>query len=72
MVAAAAAARFLGTHLSTLVWPLAERLEKVDMCYLSLAARALARRAASRRDTHGMGSRPLQVCDDCLLDCGEK
>jgi len=71
-IAAQAAARFCEEHLSSLAWPLADRLEKTEVQYLALAARALARRTGPRRDTHGTGNSPLQMCDDCLLDCGEK
>ena len=59
-------------HLSSLAWPLAERLEKTETQYLALAARAIARRTGPRRDTHGTGSSLLEMCDDCLLACGEK
>ena len=67
-----AAARFCEEHLSSLAWPLADRLEKTEVQYLALAARALARRTGPRRDARRTGNRPLQTCDDCLLDRGEK
>lgn len=71
-IAAQAAARFCEEHLSSLAWPLADRLEKTEAQYLALAARALARRTGPRRDAHLTGNSPLQMCDDCRLDCGEK
>jgi len=71
-IAAQAAARFCEEHLSSLAWPLADRLEKTEVQYLALAARALARRTGPRRDAQLTGNSPLQMCDDCLLDCGEK
>ena len=67
-----AAARFCEEHLSSLAWPLADRLEKTEVQYLALAARALARRTGPRRDARRTGNSPLQTCDDCLLDRGEK
>jgi hypothetical protein len=37
-------------------------------CPVRTDARAIARRTGPRRDTHGTGNRPLQICDDCSLD----
>jgi hypothetical protein len=71
-IVARAAARFCEEHLSSLAWPLADRLEQTGVQYLALAARALARRSGPRRDARGTGNSPPQICDDCLLDCGEK
>jgi hypothetical protein len=70
-IAAEAAARFCEEHLSSLAWPLADRLEKTGVQYLALAARALARRTGPRREARGTGNSPLPMSDDCLLDCGE-
>lgn len=69
-VAAQAAARFREEHLSTLAWPVAERLENADVRYLSLAAAAVARRAGPRPDTAMTVEEDLQSCDDCHMDCG--
>jgi hypothetical protein len=67
-----AATRFCQEHLSTLAWPLADRLEKTEVRYLSLAARALARRSGPRPPTHPVGEIPLPGCEsDCPLDCGQ-
>jgi nitrate reductase assembly molybdenum cofactor insertion protein NarJ len=67
-----ALARFREEHLCTLAWPLADRLEKTDAQYLSLAARALARRAGPRPAAHPAGKGPLPQCvPDCPLECGQ-
>ncbi len=67
-----ATTRFREEHLSALAWPLAERLEKTQVQYLSLAARALAHRAGPRPATHPVGESPLLVCNsDCPLECGQ-
>ena len=71
-VAAAAAARFRETHLSALAWPVAERLEKTEVRYLTLAATALARRFGPRRDTEATVKAPLRSCDDCAMECGQE
>lgn len=71
-IAAQAAAHFCEEHLSSLAWPLADRLEKTGVRYLALAGRALARLTGPRRDAQLTGESPLQVCHDCLLECGEK
>lgn len=71
-IAAQGAARFREEHLSTLAWPLADRLEKTEVQYLSLAARALAHRTGPRPVTHPVGESPLLICDsDCPLECGQ-
>lgn len=70
--AAHAASRFRQEHLSVLAWPLADRLEKADVRYLSLAARALAPRTGPRPETNLLGDSPLPLCDsDCPLDCSQ-
>jgi nitrate reductase assembly molybdenum cofactor insertion protein NarJ len=66
-----AAERFRETHLSTLAWPVVERMEKAGVRYLSLAAAALARRSGPRRDTEPTTKAPLRLCDDCL-ECGDE
>ncbi|MGE5851070.1 MAG: molecular chaperone TorD family protein [Candidatus Methylomirabilota bacterium] len=72
-IVAQAATRFCQEHLSALAWPLADRLEKTEVQYLSLAARAIARRTGPRPATHPAGESPLPVCDsDCPLDCGQE
>jgi nitrate reductase assembly molybdenum cofactor insertion protein NarJ len=71
-IAARAATRFREEHLSALAWPVADRLEKTEVRYLSLAARALARRSGPRPATHPVGESPLPLCEsDCPLDCGQ-
>jgi nitrate reductase assembly molybdenum cofactor insertion protein NarJ len=69
-VAAEAAVRFREAHLSTLAWPVAERLESAGVRYLSLAAATLARRSSPRRDTPPTTTASLRLCDDCSLECG--
>lgn len=67
-----AAARFRGEHLSVFAWPLADRLEKANVRYLFLAARALARRSGPRRPSHPVAETSLPLCDsNCSLDCGQ-
>lgn len=68
-IAAQGAARFRETHLSTFAWPLADRLEETEVRYLSLTARALARRSDSRRETEVTAMAPFQGCDDCPMEC---
>jgi nitrate reductase assembly molybdenum cofactor insertion protein NarJ len=69
-IAAQAATRFRQEHLSALAWPLADRLEKTGVQYLSLAARAIARRTGPRPATHPAGESPLLLCDsDCPHEC---
>jgi len=70
-IAAQAAARFREEHLSTLAWPVAERLEIADVRYLSLAAAALARRSGPRRDATVRPTSRLPWCDECL-ECGDE
>lgn len=70
VVAAQAATRFREEHLATVVWSLADRLDKTEVRYLSLAARALARRAGPRPATHPIGESPLPLCDSaCPHEC---
>ncbi len=71
-IAAQAAARFRETHLSTLAWPVVERMEKAGVRYLSLAAAALARRSGPRRDTEPTVKAPLRICDDSPMECGQE
>jgi len=71
-VAAKATARFREDHLSTLAWPVVERLTATDVRYLSLAATALARRSGPRRDTEATVRAPLRLCDDCSMECGQE
>ena len=66
-----AAARFCEEHLSSLAWPLADRLEKTEVQYLALAARAIARRTGPRRDMEATGLTPSAQCDDCPMECGQ-
>jgi nitrate reductase assembly molybdenum cofactor insertion protein NarJ len=67
-----AAARFREEHLSVLAWPLAQRLESADVGYLSLAARALARRSGPRPTTNPIAESLLPSCgSSCPLDCGQ-
>ncbi len=69
-IAAQAAARFREEHLSALAWPLADRLDKTETLYLSLAARALAHRSGPRPTPTSVGEGPLPLCEsDCSLDC---
>jgi nitrate reductase assembly molybdenum cofactor insertion protein NarJ len=69
-VAAQAAVRFREEHLSTLAWPVAERLAEADARYLSLAAAALARRAGPQPVTTMTAKEGMRSCDDCHMDCG--
>lgn len=72
-VAAQAATRFRQEHLSTLAWPLADRLEKTEVRYLSLAARALTLRTGSRPASKPVGESSLPLCDSaCPLDSGQE
>lgn len=71
-VAAKASARFREEHLSCLAWPLADRLERTEIRYLSLAARAVARRAGPRGDTRVEREAPLPLCDDCPMECAQE
>jgi TorA maturation chaperone TorD len=71
-IGAQAAERFRQFHLSTFAWPLADRLDKTEVRYLSLAARALAHRTGPRPATNPMAEGPLPPCDpDYPLDCGK-
>jgi nitrate reductase assembly molybdenum cofactor insertion protein NarJ len=71
-IAAKAAARFRQDHLATLAWPLADRLEGTEVCYLTLAARALAHRVGPRPAANPAGETPLPPCDSgCPLTCGQ-
>lgn len=70
-VAAQAAARFREEHLSTLAWPVADRLAEAGVRYLSFAAAALARRSGSRRDATATPTSRLPWCDECL-ECGDE
>jgi len=68
-----AAPRFRQEHLSTLAWPLTDRVEKTEVQYLSLAARALAHRTGPRPPTHPVGESPLPLCDSaCPLECTQE
>jgi nitrate reductase assembly molybdenum cofactor insertion protein NarJ len=49
-VAAQAAERFREAHLGTFAWPVADRLGRTDLAYLTLAAAALAHRTGPRRE----------------------
>ncbi len=72
-VAAQAAYRFRQGHLATLAWSLADRLERTEVRYLSLAARAMALRTGPRPDTAPPGEGPLPPCDDtCPLEGGQR
>jgi hypothetical protein len=71
-IAANAVARFRERHLSALAWPAAERLEKTEAPYLSLAANALAHRTGSRPNAEATAKAPLRLCDDCSMDCGQE
>jgi nitrate reductase assembly molybdenum cofactor insertion protein NarJ len=69
VVAAQAATRFREEHLSALAWPLADRLEKTEVQYLSLAARALAHRTGPRPASKPAGESSLPLCDSaCPLE----
>jgi len=70
-IAAKAAIRFREEHLSTLAWPVADRLAEADACHLPLAAAALARRAGPRRDVTATRTPRLPSCDECL-ECGDE
>jgi nitrate reductase assembly molybdenum cofactor insertion protein NarJ len=70
-VAAQAAERFREAHLAAFAWPLAGRLAKTDVHYLTLAASALARRSGPRGAGQGEETIPLRICEDCSLECGE-
>jgi hypothetical protein len=70
-ISAQAAARFRQEHLSTLAWPLADRLEKTGVRYLSRAARCLSRRSGPRPETRPAGDPPSPLCNsDCPVECG--
>jgi hypothetical protein len=72
-IAAQAAARFCEEHLSSLAWPLADRLEQTEVQYLALAARALAHRAGPRPTSTPAGETPLPLCEsDGSLNCGQE
>ncbi|HSD49856.1 MAG TPA: molecular chaperone TorD family protein [Candidatus Methylomirabilis sp.] len=71
-IVAQAATLFCQEHLSALAWPLSDRLEKTEIKYLSLAARAIAHRTGPRPATHPAAENQLLACDsDCALDCGQ-
>jgi len=70
-VSAQAETRFRDAHLATFAWPVAERLEEAHVCYLSLAASALAHRSGPRRDTAPSVPIPHPTCDDCPMECGQ-
>jgi TorA maturation chaperone TorD len=70
-VSAQAAHRFRESHLSTFVWPVADRLEAAGLRYLSLAASALAHRTGPRRKTNVTTPVPRPSRDDCPVECGE-
>lgn len=71
-IAAKALARFREEHLSSLAWPLADRLERTEVRYLSLAVRALAHRTGSRGDTRVEKEAPMRSCDDCPMECPQE
>ncbi len=71
-IAAQAAERFRETHLSTFSSLVAQRLEKTEVRYLSLAACALAHRSGPRRETKAIVKAPLRSCDDCPMECGQE
>jgi nitrate reductase assembly molybdenum cofactor insertion protein NarJ len=71
-IVANAAARFRETHLATFAWPVAERLARTDVRYLTLAATALARRSGPHSDTGASVKIPLRSCDYCSMECGEE
>jgi nitrate reductase assembly molybdenum cofactor insertion protein NarJ len=69
-IAAQAARRFKQEHLSALAWPLARRMEKTGVRYLSLAARALALRTGPRPESEAAAENSLPLCaSDCPLEC---
>jgi hypothetical protein len=70
-VAAKAATRFLETHLSTLAWPVAERIATADLRYLTLTASALARLSGPRPEAATVKA-PLPLCEDCPMECGQE
>jgi nitrate reductase assembly molybdenum cofactor insertion protein NarJ len=70
-VAAKAATRFLETHLSTLAWPVAERIATADLRYLTLSASALARLSGPRPEAATVKA-PLPLCEDCPMECGQE
>lgn len=70
-VAASAAHRFRDEHLASVAWPVADRLEKAGVRYLSLAASALAHRSGPRRDTDATIATPRPTCDDCPTGCDQ-
>jgi nitrate reductase assembly molybdenum cofactor insertion protein NarJ len=70
-VAAQAATRFRDAHLATFAWPIAERLDKIGVRYLPLAASALAHRSGPCRDTAPKIPAPHPHCDDCPMECGQ-
>jgi nitrate reductase assembly molybdenum cofactor insertion protein NarJ len=71
-IAAKAATRFREAHLSALAWPVAERLERTNVRYFSLAATVLAHRSGPRRDPGSTMKAPLRLCDDCPMECGQE
>jgi nitrate reductase assembly molybdenum cofactor insertion protein NarJ len=72
-IAAQAVARFCEEHLSSLAWPLADRLEKTGVQYLALAARALSCRTGPRPVTNPAGESSLPLgSSDCPLECGQQ
>jgi nitrate reductase assembly molybdenum cofactor insertion protein NarJ len=71
-IAAQAAARFREEHLTTLAWPVADRLPEAGVRYLTLAAAALAHRAGHRRDTNRTISVSRPTCDVCPMECGQE
>ncbi len=64
-IAARAAARFREAHLSALAWPVAERLEKTNVRYFSLASSVLAHRSGPRQNNETTAKAPLRLCDEC-------
>ena len=68
-VAATAAARFREAHLTTLAWPVADRLATAEARYLALAAAALARRSGPRPHTTATVKARPPRCENCPMGC---
>ena len=68
-VAAKAATRFCEAHLSTLAWPVADRIATTDVRYLTLAAAALARLSGPRPETAATVKARPPRCEHCPMDC---
>jgi nitrate reductase assembly molybdenum cofactor insertion protein NarJ len=71
-IAARAAARFKQEHLSALAWSFAQRIEKTEVRYLSMAARALVLRSGPRPENSHRPEHPASPCDfECPLTCNQ-